>query len=63
MATGLTNMAATFPQPAWLLVSPGVWLTLALAVVTAIILRSTVLGRYIVAVGSNESLRAYPACA
>jgi ribose transport system permease protein len=50
----LTGLAATYPQPAWLLVAPGVWITLALAVVTSILLRSTVLGRYIVAIGSNE---------
>ncbi len=50
----LTNLAATYPQPAWLQVSPGVWVTVAMAVITAIILRQTVLGRYIVAIGSNE---------
>ncbi len=50
----LTNLAATYPVPAWLQVSPGVWITLVMAVVTAVILRSTVLGRYIVAIGSNE---------
>lgn len=50
----ITNLAATFPNPAWLQVSAGVWITLALAVVTAIILRATVLGRYIVSIGSNE---------
>ena len=51
----LTTLAATFPHPAWLQVSPGVWITLAMGVVTAIILHQTVLGRYIVAIGSNET--------
>ncbi len=50
----LNDLAATFPQPTWIQVSPGVWITLVLAVVTAVILRATVLGRYIVAIGSNE---------
>lgn len=53
-ATWINDLAATFPNPQWLLVSPGVWLTLALAVVTAVILRYTRLGRYIFAIGSNE---------
>ncbi len=35
--------------------SPAVWITLALAVFTAVLLRATVLGRYIVAIGSNET--------
>ena len=52
--TALTNLAATYPQPAWLQVSPGVWVTLGMAVLTAVLLRQTVLGRYIVAIGSNE---------
>ena len=50
----ITGLAATFPDPAWLLVTPGVWITLALGVGTATVLRATVLGRYIVAIGSNE---------
>lgn len=54
-ATWLNDLAATLPHPAWLLVAPGVWLTLALAVGTAIFLRATVFGRYIVAIGSNET--------
>jgi len=52
--TWLNDLAATIPTPAWLLVSPGVWLTLVLAVFTAVLLRCTVFGRYIVAIGSNE---------
>ena len=49
----------TWPRPCRLLpgsvVTPGVWITLALAIVTAILLRYTVLGRYIFAIGSNET--------
>ena len=51
----IANMAATYPSPSWLLISPSVWLALALAVFTAVLLRATVLGRYIVAIGSNET--------
>ncbi|HET6383883.1 MAG TPA: ABC transporter permease [Armatimonadota bacterium] len=53
-SSALNNLAATQPVPSWLLVSPGVWITLALAILTAILLRYTLLGRYIFAIGSNE---------
>ena len=43
------------PEPAWLLVSPGVWSMLLLAVVVWAVLRYTALGRYIFAIGSNEA--------
>lgn len=43
------------PDPAWLLVSRGVWLMLALAIVVAVVLRYTVFGRHVFALGSNES--------
>ena len=51
----ISGLAATYPEPAWLLVAPGVWIVLVLAILTAVLLRSTVLGRYIVAIGSNET--------
>ena len=38
-----------FPLP------PGVWITLALAVLMAFVLRSTIFGRHIFAIGSNEA--------
>jgi len=53
--TGLNDMLAKFPDPPWLLVAPGVWLTLLLVVVVALLLRNTVLGRYIFAIGANEN--------
>ncbi len=53
--TWLNEMLAKFPDPSWLIVAPGVWLTLLLAVVVALMLRNTVLGRYIFAIGSNEN--------
>jgi ribose/xylose/arabinose/galactoside ABC-type transport system permease subunit len=39
---------------AWMIVSPGVWTFLLLAVLTAILLRYTRLGRHFFAIGSNE---------
>lgn len=53
--TWLNSLLAKFPDPPWLLVAPGVWLTLVLAVVVAVGLRNTVLGRHIFAIGSNEN--------
>lgn len=53
-ATWLNNLAIAFPSPSWLLVTPGVWLTLVLAVLAAIVLRRSVFGRHVFALGSNE---------
>lgn len=56
----LTRMMTQFPEPLWVAypVLPnfgwGVWLTLALAVIVAVVLHGTVLGRYIFAIGSSE---------
>lgn len=50
-----THVLTREPQPAWLLVSPGVWIMILLAVVVWAILRYTALGRYIYAIGSNEA--------
>ena len=54
-ATWINNLAVAFPSPRWLLVAPGVWLALLLAVLAAVILRKTVFGRHIFALGSNET--------
>lgn len=51
----LRNLMAASPKPAWLIVSPGVWLMLIAGAVTALLLRRTRWGRYIFAVGSNEA--------
>lgn len=53
--TWVNDLAVTFPQPDWLIVAPGVWLTALLAVVIALVLRYTVFGRRVFAVGSNEA--------
>ena len=43
------------PEAAWMLVAPGVWGLLAMALLLAGVLRYTVFGRYVFALGSNES--------
>jgi ribose transport system permease protein len=53
--TWVNGLAVTFPDPAWLVFPPGVWLTVLLAGLAAFLLRSTVLGRRIFALGSNEA--------
>jgi ribose transport system permease protein len=52
--TWVNDLLVTFPKPAWLLVAPGVWVTIGLAVVAAVVLRNTVFGRRVFALGSNE---------
>ena len=51
----LPDLLQIDPEPSWLLVSTGVWFALVLAVMTACILRFTVFGRYVIALGSNEA--------
>ncbi len=53
--TWLNNLVVTFPKPAWLLLAPGVWLTVGLAILAAAMLRNTVFGRRIFALGSNQA--------
>ena len=47
-------LTALPPERRWLLVSPGVWLTILLAVAVAVLLQATRFGRHLVAIGSNE---------
>jgi len=53
--TWVNGLLVTFPDPSWLLLAPGIWLTIALAVVAAIVLRNTIFGRRVFAIGSNEA--------
>ena len=53
--TWVNELAVTFPQPEWLIVAPGVWLSVALAVLASLVLRYTVFGRRVFAIGSNEA--------
>lgn len=54
-ATWLNQFAATVPARLWMLVAPGVWITMVLAVLAALMLRNTVFGRRVFALGSNEA--------
>ena len=54
-ATWSNELLVMFPNPSWLLVAPGVWITVVLAVVAAVVLRQTVFGRRVFALGSNEA--------
>lgn len=52
--TFLNELMAKRPEPPWLLVAPGLWLTAVAAVGTWWLLTRTVFGRHVVAVGANE---------
>lgn len=54
-ATWINELLVTIPNPRWLLVAPGVWVAIALAILAAITLRNTVFGRRVFALGSNEA--------
>jgi ribose transport system permease protein len=51
----LLSLQVPEPEPKWLLVSPGVWLMLLLAVLVILLLRYSVFGRHAFAIGSNEA--------
>jgi len=53
--TWVNELMAKTPHPPWLLLSPGVWLMILLAAGLAVVLRSTVFGRHVFALGSNEA--------
>ncbi|MCX7847223.1 MAG: ABC transporter permease, partial [bacterium] len=53
--TWLNYLMDVDPQPAWLLVAPGVWLLGGLLLVVMVLLRFTVFGRYVFAIGANEA--------
>jgi ribose transport system permease protein len=52
--TWVNDLLVTFPRQTWLIFAPGVWIALALALLAAIVLRRTVFGRRVFALGSNE---------
>lgn len=53
--TWVNDLMAKSPRPSWLLMAPGVWLMILFAVAMAVVLRYTVFGRYVFAIGSNEA--------
>ena len=54
-ASWVNNLVVTFPDPAWMLLAPGVWIAILLAVAMSVVLRNTVFGRRVFALGSNEA--------
>ncbi|HTK46474.1 MAG TPA: ABC transporter permease [Gemmatimonadaceae bacterium] len=54
-ATWLNELLVTFPTPSWLVLPIGVWATLVLAAIAALVLERTVFGRRVFALGSNEA--------
>jgi ribose transport system permease protein len=54
-STWVNELAVTFPPVPWMVFSPGVWISLGLAVLTAFVLRRTVFGRRVFALGSSEA--------
>jgi ribose transport system permease protein len=53
--TWVNELAVTFPPVPWMVFAPGVWIALVLAVAMAFVLRRTVFGRRVFALGSSES--------
>ena len=53
--TWANDLLLTIPKHQWLLVAPGVWIAIILAVAAAVMLRRTVFGRRVFALGSNEA--------
>jgi ribose transport system permease protein len=54
-ASWIADLMTKTPEPRFLLVSRGVWLTLLLAALAAFVLRRTVFGVHTFAIGSNEA--------
>jgi ribose transport system permease protein len=52
--TWVNELAVTFPPIPWMVFAPAVWIALALAVLMAFVLRRTVFGRRVFALGSSE---------
>ncbi|MDH7512927.1 MAG: ABC transporter permease [Clostridiales bacterium] len=53
--TWVNDLMARSPQPPWLLMAPGIWLMILLAAAMAVVLRFTMFGRHVFAIGSNEA--------
>ncbi len=53
--TWVNELMARNPRASWLLMAPGVWLMIILALAMAVVLHYTVFGRHVFAIGSNEA--------
>lgn len=54
-STWINDLLVAFPRQSWMIFPPGVWITLVLAIVAAGVLKVTVFGRRVFALGSNEA--------
>jgi ribose transport system permease protein len=53
--TWVNELAVTFPPVPWMVFAPGVWIALGLALLMAFVLRRTIFGRRVFALGSSEA--------
>lgn len=53
--TWANELMAKSPTPSWLIVAPGIWIMVVFALLMAVVLRYTVFGRHVFAIGSNEA--------
>lgn len=53
--TWVNELMAKNPRPSWLLTASGVWMMIIFAVAMAVVLRYSVFGRHLFAIGSNEA--------
>jgi ribose transport system permease protein len=51
----INELAVSFPTHSWMLVAPGAWITTILAIFMTLVMRKSVFGRRVFAVGSNEA--------
>jgi ribose transport system permease protein len=53
--TWIDGLVVNFPEPSWMIFAPGIWVAIILAITSAVVLRRTVFGRRVFAIGSNEA--------
>jgi ribose transport system permease protein len=53
--TWVNELMAKSPRPSWLLLAPGIWAVILFALAMAAVLKYTVFGRHVFAIGSNEA--------
>ena len=53
--TWVNELMAKSPKPSWMLIAPGVWIMIIFALTMAVVLRYSVFGRHVFAIGSNEA--------
>ncbi len=52
--TWLNSLMLVDPEPAWLIFAPGIWIGVLIFILSVVLLRRTVFGRYVFAIGSSE---------